>query len=273
MLSLSGPTIRIPKETPERRFGLERKISPVSASFCIRLAGQTIGVSALFDETRTFCRDYLTDALPSLHVEITPADIAFEREKSRREAISEGRAPFDYSDMYLETLAVYRKIAAGLLDRDILLFHGSVIAMDGQGYLFTAKSGTGKSTHTRLWQEQFGARAVMINDDKPLLRLDEQGVTAYGTPWDGKHRRSTNAACPLKAICILTRGDENAISPMDKKSALPMLCQQSYRPADPAALQKTLLLVDRLGSSVGLYRLRCNMEPEAAQTAYAGMNL
>ena len=146
------------------------------------LAGQTIDVSALFDETRTFCQEYLTDAPPSFHVEITQADIAFEREKSRREAILEGRAPFDHSDTYLETLAAYRKIAAGLLDRDILLFHGSAIAVDGQAYLFTAKSGTGKSTHTRLWQKQFGDRAVMVNDDKPLLRLDEQGVTVYGTP-------------------------------------------------------------------------------------------
>lgn len=236
------------------------------------LAGQAIRVSALFDETRTFCQDYLTDAPPSLSVEITPADIAFEKEKSRREAICEGRAPFDYSDAYLETLAVYRKIAAGLLYHDTLLFHGSVVAVDGVAYLFTAKSGTGKSTHTRLWQKQFGARAVMVNDDKPLLRLDEQGVTANGTPWDGKHHRSANITCPLKAICILSRGEVNHIQPIDKRAALPMLCQQSYRPAEPAALQKTLSLVDRLGSSVKLYHLYCNMEPEAAQVAYDGMN-
>lgn len=244
----------------------------MSVSFCMALAGQAVGVSALFDETRAFCRDYLTDAPPSLSVEITPSDIAFEKEKSRREAICEGRAPFDYSDAYLETLAVYRKIAAGLLEHDTLLFHGSVVAVDGAAYLFTAKSGTGKSTHTRLWQKQFGTRAIMVNDDKPLLRLDEQGVTAYGTPWDGKHHRSANIACPLKAICILSRGEVNRIQPIDKKAALPMLCQQSYRPADPLALRKTLSLVDRLGSSVRLYHLRCNMEPEAAQVAYDGMN-
>lgn len=244
----------------------------MSESFCMALAGQAIRVSALFDETRTFCRDYLTDAPPSLSVEIAPADIAFEKEKSRREAICEGRAPLDYSDAYLETLAVYRKIAAGLLDYNTLLFHGSVVAVDGVAYLFTAKSGTGKSTHTRLWQKQFGTRAIMVNDDKPLLRLDEQGVTAYGTPWDGKHHRSANIACPLKAICILSRGEVNRIQPIDKKAALPMLCQQSYRPAEPAALRKTLSLVDRLGSRVRLYHLHCNMEPEAAQVAYDGMN-
>ena len=243
----------------------------MSVSFTIALAGQVIGVSALHDETRVFCRDYLTDAPPSFCVDITPGDIAFEREKSRREAILEGRVPTEYSGDYLETLALYRKIATELLNHDTLLFHGSAIAVDGAAYLFTAKSGTGKSTHTRLWQKRFGSRAVMINDDKPLLRLKGDTVTVYGTPWDGKHHRSANIACPLKAICILTRGEQNNIFPMDKKAALPMLCQQSYRPSDPAALRKTLSLVDRLGSRVALYGLSCNMEPEAALVAYDGM--
>ena len=240
--------------------------------FRIALAGEVIGVSALHDGLRTFCKDYLTDAPASFHVVITPADIAFEREKSCREAAVEGFPPDEYSDEYLETLAAYRKIAERLIDRDTLLFHGSCISVDGDAYLFTAKSGTGKSTHTRLWQKQFGSRAVMINDDKPLLKLNEQGVTVYGTPWDGKHRRSTNIACPLKAICILTRSEENRIQRIDKKAALPMMLQQSYRPADPAALRKTLALVDRLSSSAALYKLGCNMEPEAAQVAYSGIN-
>ncbi|MGN1457453.1 MAG: hypothetical protein ACI4XP_05815 [Acutalibacteraceae bacterium] len=243
----------------------------MSVQFNIAIAGQVIGVTALYDKTRTFCRDYLTDDEPNLNVAVTSADIAFEREKSDCEDIVEGNVPTAYSDEYLETLAVYRKIAVGLLDNDILLFHGSVIAVDGKAYLFTAKSGTGKSTHTWLWKKLFGDRAIIVNDDKPLLRIDEHGVIAYGTPWDGKHHRSTNIAFPLKAICILTRSEENHIQRIDKKNALPMLCQQSYRPSDPIALRKTLALIDRLGNSVRLYRLWCNMEPEAAQVAYDGI--
>lgn len=147
-----------------------------------------------------------------------------------------------------------------------------LIILLGKAFFFLLKKRIVLKHHTRLWQKRFGSRAVMINDDKPLLRLDERGVTVYGTPWDGKHHRSANIACPLKAICFLTRGEENRITPLDKRAALPMLCQQSYRPSDPAGLQRTLSLVDRLGSSVKLYHLTCNMEPEAAWVAYAGMN-
>lgn len=127
----------------------------------------------------------------------------------------------EYTDAYLETLAVYRKIAEWMPMYNTLLFHGSVIAVDGKAYLFTAKSGTGKSTHTRLWREYFGERAVMINDDKPLLRITQEGVFAYGTPWDGKHRLSTNISAPLAGICILRRGNDNSIRMITGTRSLP----------------------------------------------------
>ena len=159
-----------------------------------------------------------------------------------------------------------------LVQEDVLLMHGAVVAVDGQAYLFTAKSGTGKTTHTRLWLKQFGARAVIVNGDKPLIHITREGATVYGTPWDGKEHLSHNIACPLKAVCILTRSKTNHIVRISPKEALRMLCQQSYRPAQPAALRKTLALIDLLSSSVPLYRLGCNMEPEAALVAYHGMN-
>ena len=241
-------------------------------SFRIALAVQVIGVSALYEQTRTFCKNYLTDAPASFEVAVTPADIAYERQRSARADELEGAAVREHADPYLETLAVYRKLAQLLVQDDILLMHGAVVAVDGQAYLFTAKSGTGKTSHTRLWMRQFGDRAVMVNGDKPLLHITSEGVTVYGTPWDGKEHLSTNTSCPLKALCILTRSETNHIERISKKEALPMLCQQSYRPCSPIGAQKMLALVDRLGSSVPLYRLGCSMEPEAALVAYHGMN-
>ena len=109
-------------------------------------------------------------------------------------------------------------------------------------------------------------------DSESRYTITRKGATVYGTPWDGKEHLSRNIACPLKAVCILTRSETNHIERISPKEALTMLCQQSYRPAQPAALRKTLALVDLLSSSVPLYKLGCNMEPEAALVAYHGMN-
>lgn len=237
-----------------------------------RLAGHTIRIESLYSQVHTLCKAYRVDGEAEYCITTTPADIAYERKRSARADELEGAAVREYTDPYLETLAVYRKLAQLLVQDDILLMHGAVVAVDGQAYLFTAKSGTGKTTHTRLWMQQFGDRAVMVNGDKPLLHITNEGVTVYGTPWDGKEHLSTNTFCPLKALCILTRSETNHIERISKKEALPMLCQQVYRPENPAALARMLALVDRLGSSVPLYRLGCNMESEAALVAYHGMN-
>ena len=144
--------------------------------------------------------------------------------------------------------------------------------MDGVAYLFTAKSGTGKSTHTRLWREMFGDRAVMVNDDKPFLKFTEEGVIACGSPWNGKHGLGNNIMVPLKAICVLERGESNVITRIDPKDALQMLFQQSSRPMNRALMPKYMELVDRLANSVEFYRLKCNMDPDAAKISYEAMS-
>ena len=237
-----------------------------------RLAGHAIKIESLYSQVHTLCAAYRVEDDAEYCIATTPADIAYERQRSAQADALEGAVPHKYADPYLETLAVYRKLAQLLVQDDILLMHGAVVAVDGQAYLFTAKSGTGKTTHTRLWMQQFGDRAVMVNGDKPLLHVTNTGVTVYGTPWDGKEHLSTNTSCPLKALCILTRSETNHSERISKMEALPMLCQQVYRPENPVTLAKMLALVDQLGSSVPLYRLGCNMEPEAAQVAYHGMN-
>lgn len=235
------------------------------------IAEKVIEVTSLYNSVHDYCKDYLSDGSPDLIVKITQADIDFERKKSAREDIAEGREVRNFSDDYLEELAVYRKIADHMPEYDTILFHGSIIAVDGQGYLFTARSGTGKSTHTRLWRELLGEKAVMVNDDKPLLRITENGVIAYGTPYNGKHRLGCNISVPLKGLCILTRADKNSICRISKSEAYSMLMQQVYRPADPLSMKKTLCLIDKLAAVTPLYRLGCNMDIEAAEVSYNGM--
>lgn len=240
--------------------------------FTMRAADQTVAVSALHPKTQRFCREYLCDGSPDFSVVITPEDIAFERQKSDREALLEGRVEPDFSDAYLELTALQRKITEQLYEADTLLFHGSVVAVDGQAYLFTAKSGTGKSTHTSLWRQVFGDRAVMVNDDKPFLKITGDCVTACGSPWCGKHKLGTNIQVPLKAICYLERGVENTIRRVAPESLLPILLQQSVRPQDPRKMARYMDLLDKLARKTAFYRLACNMDPQAARIAYEAMS-
>jgi hypothetical protein len=112
----------------------------------------------------------------------------------------------------------------------------------------------------------------MVNDDKPLVEIGEGQPIAYGTPWDGKHHLSNNIAEPLKAIVVLRRGAENEIHPLTVQEAYPTLLQQSFRTEDPMVTIRTMQLLGRLAPQVGLYELHCNMDPEAAEVAYQGMN-
>ena len=237
-----------------------------------QIADTVFEIDSIYESVHTICAGYSSSETPAFTVKTTQADIDFEREKSKKEDIREGIPIRQFDDRYLETLAVYRKLCDILLRYDILLYHGSVVAVDGKGYLFTAKSGTGKSTHTRLWRDYFGARAVMINDDKPLIRITDTAVIVYGTPWNGKHHLSTNTSVPLKAICILNRGTKNEIHSISKQEAYPMLIQQTNRPADTAKMKTVLELIDKMCEHIGLYSLRCNMDPDAASTAFSGMN-
>ena len=240
-------------------------------NFKIKLAGKVISVSANFDTTLKFCSDYLTDEAEELSVSVSKEDVLFEKEKSDRERELEGLPAWEPPLPYLETLALYRKIAESLVSFGIILFHGSAIAVDGEVYLFTAKSGTGKSTHTRLWREVFGERAVMINDDKPLISVTDEEVRVFGTPWNGKHRLGTNSSAPLRAICILERGLENEIHEEPSMMTFPEILSQTYRFSDVAGMTSTMATLDKMLKQIKVYRLHCNMDREAAEVSYLGM--
>jgi hypothetical protein len=238
-----------------------------------KIADTVFAIDSLHNEVHELCKDYFSEEPIKFTVKIEATDIEYERKRSEQTDVKEGNPIRYYPDSYLETLSVYRHLCEHLINKGILLFHGSVIAVDGAGYLFTAKSGTGKSTHTRLWREYFGERAVMVNDDKPLLQITEHGVLVHGTPWDGKHHLSSNISVPLKAICILNRGVENKIFPITKSEAYPMLLQQTHRPMNAEKMQSVFTLLDKMCKHLKLYRLECNMNPDAVTTAYNGMNM
>lgn len=234
--------------------------------FTVNLAGINIAVRSLFDEVYDYCRDYLTERPADITVTVTPDDLLYERKLNVCEAQIEGIQVVDYTDSYLETLAVYRKIVTKMLEFDTFLMHGAVVAVGDKAWLFTAPSGTGKTTHINLWLKNIPGSYV-VNGDKPLIHIGDE-CTVYGTPWAGKERMNRNVGVNLCGIVVLNRGLKNHIEKVPMNQILPVLIQQSYRPKTRVELEKTLSLLNRLGRKIPMYQLYCNMNDEAALTAY-----
>ena len=238
-------------------------------AFTMEIAGLVVSVEPLFQSTREYCRPYLADKDPEFFVHITPEDLVYEQMLLEREAVEEGLKIRKFKEPFLERSSIQRRVADCLVGRNTLMLHGSTVAVDGRAYLFSAPCGTGKSTHTRLWRELFGDRAVMVNDDKPFLRFTSDRVLAYGSPWSGKHGLATNICVPLKGICLLKRGLENEIRPLAAECAVDLLREQAHRSENSAAVYS---LIDALLEKVPLWEMSCNKEPVAAEIAYRAMH-
>lgn len=158
-----------------------------------------------------------------------------------------------------------------LLDADGMMLHASAVVVDGKAYLFTADSGTGKSTHTQLWLKKFGERAYILNDDKPALRLEHGVWYAYGTPWSGKHDISVDARIPVGGVAVVERGELNEIFPFTGVEVIRVILSQVNRPRAQEYRVKLMELLDKLITNVPVWKLRCNMEPEAADVSYGAM--
>lgn len=158
-----------------------------------------------------------------------------------------------------------------LLRFDGIVLHASAVALDGRAYLFSAPSGTGKSTHTRLWCREY-PDAKVFNDDKPALRRLDGKWYAYGTPWCGKDHQNINMKTPLAGICFLKRGAENSIRRLTPPEAVKRLIHQSMHFfAREAEMDLMLSAVERLVREIPIWELCATMEPEAAHLSLETM--
>lgn len=157
-----------------------------------------------------------------------------------------------------------------LITRGGMMLHASAVVVDDEAYLFSAPSGTGKSTHTSLWLRRF-KDAYILNDDKPALLLKDGRVYAAGTPFSGKYNISANRVVPLRAIAFVERSDTNRIEPISEKRALYELLNQTVRPESVELYQMLLRNTVSILAKIPIYKLYCNMEDEAAAVAYEAM--
>lgn len=227
--------------------------------FRIKLADIVIGIHGQYDYLKEYCRDYLADEEAELEIEITEQDILAEGADTKAEK---------FGLPYLETLAALRKIAELMPEYDRFLMHGAVLSWKGEGYMFTAPSGTGKSTHVALWKKYLGEDVRIINGDKPILIVEGKEIYACGTPWAGKEHWQTNTSVPLRGICFLKRSKQNRIRKMEVSEALPLLMRQIYHTGDAAMAKRTLELLDVVFQNVPMYLLECDISEEAVKCSF-----
>ena len=158
-----------------------------------------------------------------------------------------------------------------MLHYNAFMVHASAIVYQNQGILFSAPSGTGKTTHTKLW-EQFDSSAFILNDDSPILRFMDVGkVYACGSPWAGASGEGQNAMVPLKAIVFLQQGSENEITELKTLQALQWLLGSVSRPVDKGLMDKLFTLIHLLLSGTPCYVLKCRPDLEAVQTVHKAL--
>lgn len=153
-------------------------------------------------------------------------------------------------------------------DYDAMLFHSSALNYLGNGILFSAVSGTGKSTHANLWRRKYGDDVVMINDDKPMIRFIDGKIIVYGTPWMGKHGIGSNTKAELKAICFINRSETNFVERISPINSVAKILRQTMIFSEIELQEKLLGFVDRIVNEVSLFDLHVNVSLEAAEVCH-----
>ena len=226
----------------------------------ILLADLKINIEHKYDYISYLCKDYISQSdTPDIIAKADNAAILKEKELVPS-------APIESC----ESLCIYRAIGEQLPHFDRFVFHGAAIEYGGNAYLFTAPSGTGKTTHINLWKQYLGDKVDIINGDKPIIKAGNVS-TVYGTPWAGKEGYQRNTSAPLKAICILKQGKENKITKLELAEAVNHLMRQVYLPKNQISLSATLSLLGKMIENTPVYLLECDISKQAFETSFNQM--
>lgn len=212
--------------------------------------------------TDRYCKAYLSVDQTS------PVDVT--ATVTEEEFLEEKKVSSQFPDDYVENICLYRSLCRQIPVFNRILLHASVLEVDGNAYGFLGRSGTGKSTHTRLWMK-FVNGASIVNGDKPILQYAPDGFLVYGTPWMGKEGWGENTVAPLKGLCFLEQAPHNEICLLSKTQAVSRIFTQVFLPDDEANVNKTLEIIDKLVDTVPMYLLKCTISEEAVRCSYEAL--
>lgn len=225
-----------------------------------KIADFNILIEYKYNYTFKFLEEFLVsnEVEPDILISVTEEELLSEFERSEIKILD-----------VVENSSILRKLANILIEKyNTILFHSSAITYNGNAYLFTAPSGTGKSTHTALLKKLLGDKVEYINDDKPFIKLIDNTFYVYGSPWNGKHRIGSNISAPLKAIIKVERSKINGVKKLDTVEALTCLFEQAYSYNDAVSANNLLEIINKMLKSVRFYKLECNMDIEAGKVSF-----
>ena len=214
----------------------------------IRLANINIYIHSVYDLFNDNIKEYTVPDMKVPDIEIISNKSLIDAEYERLQISNNDIESLESVEMIL----IQRLIAEMLPNYNAFLLHGAAIAVNNETYIFSARSGTGKTTHIQHWLEKID-NACVVNGDKPYILINEKGAFACGTPWCGKEKMGTNTIQPIRSIVFMERSIENRMEKVDFKTALPRLLEQTYHPVDAVQMKKMLKLLLKLKNLVTFY--------------------
>lgn len=228
-----------------------------------KIADLIIEFNAKFDTTKKRAEKYSCDENIERNFRITVRDEAIQKEQEFDELLTD-----DLAEYMIMGTTFYK----GLLSYNGCLLHASAVVIDEEAYLFSANCGTGKSTHTSLWLKYFNEKnPYILNDDKPAIRIMEDGIYAYGTPFSGKYDINKNTRAKLKGICFIEQSTKNSIKRIEPKEAVFLFFEQTVKRLTEEQMLKLLDIMDIILKEIPIYKLYCDMSKEAVTLSYKTM--
>ena len=219
------------------------------------IAGLKVEMEPRFGRLTKQCEGYRSSGTPVMTLMPDPRDEAQVQVPTQEER-----------EYILHSAAFCREI----IQHGRFFLHASAVVCGGGAYLFSGPSGTGKSTHTALWQKLYPGIQI-LNDDKPVIWPEKGKITAWGTPFSGKTQLQMNRGVPLRGICFLKQARENRIRPVAETEALALILNNTWRPKDDKTMNLLLNGIQQVVEEIPIFALSCTTDPEAAQLSYATM--
>lgn len=183
------------------------------------------------------------------------------------------KAEISYCQDKRNILTPFLESLGEILFRNSLLFHQGIvihaaaIEWEGQGIIFSAPSGTGKTTQANLWRKYKGAR--IINADRPAVRAGDNKAYVYGTLWNGSSEKYKNRSLPLTGIILLEQAKENSIRRLDPKEAAARLMPRCFLPYyEEEIMELAFQNIEKIIAVTPVYLLKCRPDGEAVEIVY-----